>query len=205
MDNVLSSLLGYFQNWPLSSSVSIAIVWLVAILFLLTSMIMIAISFLMVIRDEKDKHFSSPEVPADIAAITFSKDRLWMRVYYGLWKSYPRNLCVYVKRSAFMVVLFIITGVGASLLLAGVIPILSWSILGLFWLITELPGLSVFALRGIAQGASYVILMPITYKLLAVLAGLVLLVSFLRSQAWQIIKLWIKSKKEKYCLPIRVE
>jgi hypothetical protein len=201
MDRVLSGLLGYFINWPLSSGDSIAAVWFAIIAFMLIFAVMMAITCMMV---DKDKCSPSPEVPADIAAITLSKDKLWMKVYYGLWGSYPRNLCAYVERSVFMAILLIVTGTGAILAIAGVIPILCWGILGLLWLIAELPSLAVFALRGIAQGVSYAIFMPITYQLLAVLTGLVLFVLFLRSQTWQIIKLWIKSKKEKYCLSIRV-
>lgn len=192
----------FFKNWPWAYGDSIMIVFSAIIIIAIIWVIMVlTVGFIV----DKDTYLPPFEVPADTAAITLSKDQFWIKIYHRFWGSYPRDICTYVKRSIFMTAFFLVTGAGVLLTLISAIPVVSWILWGLSWLMLEIPGFSAVILKGIAQGVGYAVSVPITYKLLAALAGLILLVLFFRSQTWRIAKLWIKSKKEKYCLPIRVE
>ncbi|MBI3304738.1 hypothetical protein HYZ80_00195 [Candidatus Parcubacteria bacterium] len=152
-----------------------------------------------------------PEVPPSVATINMRRDAWLVRAYRYVWGQYPRDICSVFPRLVLMIVVGLLD-VGATLmvgfmLLTGfvtfligiwhLIPMLPAALAQIAWWVVGLPSAT-------AAGFRYAASTSVTYQLLAATTAVALLVLFFRSKAWQLTRLYARSKKDRVCLKIRI-
>lgn len=207
-----TALASCFQGWPFCGGDdpwALVMLGVVAVLVLFLGFFLPAMRFASPYRV---REAAPPEVPLSIAAIDVRRNAWWVWEYHYIWRQYPRDICSAFPRLVAMVIVGLID-VGAALTVGFAfltvfiqVTVNVWNVLPklitalpqmAWWMITALPS-------AIAMGARYAASASITYQLLAAAIATALLVLFFRSKAWQLTRLWIRSKKERVCLRIRV-
>ena len=179
----------------------------VPLFFLMVGALLVAVVFLfrdkLFIREE-----SPPEVPEELAAWTLRRDSLWVRFYHWYFGYYPRDICSYIPMSCLLILGVVMISVGAVLILLPLLSWLLWILYGLYCLIVEFPTIVVWLFTKfpalVVSVAVFIGTTPLAYKAVAVLVALMLGIIFFRSRTWQLLRLWVRAKKKRFCPRIRV-
>ena len=186
-------------------------------LFVLGIIFSVAVLLLkMFFGDVSSPEESSPEVPDGPNVWTVYKNALWIRYYYWVYGVYPRDICSYFWKSLMILGASILSIIFIPMVLVVLISFACWAVVGMastLWLIIVgspefikllLQGIT-WLFFGIVDGAPYVISFSLTYKVIGVGGSIACLILFFRSNAWKVMRLWMKAKKERFCPRIRVK
>ena len=202
---VIEGIVNYLQHFPFGGN--FAETTAVPLLFLMVGALLVVVVFVF-----RDKCFiweeNPPEVPEELAAWTLRRDSLWVRWYHRYFGHYPRDICSYVPMSCLLILSVGVVSVGAVLILLPLLTWLSWILYGLYLFIVEFPTMVVWLFTKfpalVLSVAVFIGTTPLAYKAVAVLVALVFGIMFFRSRTRQLLRLWVRAKKKRFCRQIRV-
>lgn len=159
------------------------------------------------------------EVVPGVSAWEVDRNSLWVQYYHFWFDKYPSNICPYVKHSAFMLFASLLVLFGISNLLFVLLALISSMVYlmakSFVWFFTNLPELfstatwSIWSViltvpSGVTKMGKFAFEQNWVSVLIIFTSVCFLLYLLFRSRSYQVVKLRIKSFKEKNCVPIRI-